>query len=647
MQAKGLDVKRCPVSDRQARAVVAEYRAINGRWPSVRAGGTPAALLRSGWPGRFAAWLAAALLLLMAAASAASAAPAPVTPRNNTAAIFTTFGPTQNPRTGRPNAYGQGLKTLERYLSSEHYHVVVYEGKQATLPNFVKLARAGIAVFFTHGGDHGNLLVQREPTPGALLHAYSKYLAAGYSPADIEGHSFREGVGKAKRDVHGLWLTPHGIRHFFSASHVPLVAGLACDSLQDAKYFQARSYFGYTTCVQVISALSDSINVLGRMTGIAGVDKRTSSAAFADIKATDGFAIASPDRPVVLSPAVVSVSPQAGDQVTAGKPTPASVTFDAQMARSLSGGVVTAQGCGATVTHATWGGGGTKLSFDLNVPRNPSGSTITLTVHHDKAVADPGRYPNDWLDGNQSPSPHSGEAPNGTDYQWDVSCRAGAVYKTVFSGSYSFNYTSAPLNGATSYQENASFTWTLTELDTYTASQPQPGGSVRYREVADFSYVADGSSAYGQADQLNTCTETAGSGDKWEQTLIDGALTPPAAVVHSPTTSLAFGWFLGSNAGLPSTQNGTVCKGPDGPSVQKGVVFPVPQRSDANDFLLGQSGEDSAFSYALGNTASATVQYQQLPYTLPLNVEVPQHSNQGGQSGELHFHGTVTFSRVQ
>ena len=218
--------KRCPISDRQACAVVAERRAMNGRWLSARAGGTPAALLRSGWPGGFAAWLAAALLLLMVAASAASAAPAPVTPRNNTAAIFTTFGPTQNPRTGQPNAYGRGLKTLERYLSSEHYHVVVYEGQRATLPNFVKLARAGIAVFFTHGGDNGNLLVERERTAGGLLHAYSKYLDAGYSSADIEGHSFTEGGGKAKRAVHGLFLTPHGIRHFFSASPCPARGGL-------------------------------------------------------------------------------------------------------------------------------------------------------------------------------------------------------------------------------------------------------------------------------------------------------------------------------------------------------------------------------------------------------------------------------------
>ena len=148
----------------------------------------------------------------------------------------------------------------------------MYEGKQATLPNFVKLAHAGIAVFFTHGGEHGNVLVERKRTPGGLLHAYSKYLDAGYSPADIEGQSFSEGAGKAKRDVHGLFLTPHGIRHFFSGRHVPLVAAIACDSLQDAKYFQARAYFGYTTCARIISLLGDSINVFGRMTGIAGVD---------------------------------------------------------------------------------------------------------------------------------------------------------------------------------------------------------------------------------------------------------------------------------------------------------------------------------------------------------------------------------------
>ena len=333
--------------------------------------------------------------------------------------------------------------------------------------------------------------------------------------------------------------------------------------------------------------------------------------------------------------------------MTAGKSTPGSVTFDAQMARSHSDAVITAHGCGATVTHATWGGAGTKLSFDLNVPSHPTGSTITLTVRHDKAVAEPGKDPNAWLSGNQSPSPHSGEAPNGTDYQWEVSCQAGAVYKTVFTGSYSFNYSNAPLNGGTPYQENASFTWTLTELDTYTASQPQSGeASATARLLTSPTLPMAAPHTVRRVSRTPVLRRPAPATRGSRRSLTMPSPRRPASSTIPPT-SLAVGWFLGSNAGLPSTQNGTTCNGPDGPLVEKGLVSPVPQRNDANDFLLTQSGEDNAFSYALGITGPATVQYQQLPYTLPLDVEVPQRSNQDGQSGELHFHGTVTFSRVR
>ena len=96
MQRQGFVTNDARVSDRQPCPVVGGRRAMTGRWLSVPAGETPAALLRSPRPGRFVAWLAAALLLLMAAASAASAAPAPVTPRNNTAAIFTNFESRRN-----------------------------------------------------------------------------------------------------------------------------------------------------------------------------------------------------------------------------------------------------------------------------------------------------------------------------------------------------------------------------------------------------------------------------------------------------------------------------------------------------------------------------------------------------------------------
>lgn len=60
----------------------------------------------------------------------------------------------------------------------------------------------------------------------------------------------------------------------------------------------------------------------------------------------------------------------------------------------------------------------TVLSYDLNIPDTPStgNDTLTRTIGHDKAVAAPGDFPNDQLDGNQSPSPDSGVAPNQSDY---------------------------------------------------------------------------------------------------------------------------------------------------------------------------------------------------------------------------------------
>ena len=45
-------------------------------------------------------------------------------------------------------------------------------------------------------------------------------------------------------------------------------------------------------------------------------------------------------------------------------------------------------------------------------------------------MADPGSSENDELDGNQSPSPDNGVAPNSTDYEWQLPCGGREVMVT-------------------------------------------------------------------------------------------------------------------------------------------------------------------------------------------------------------------------
>jgi hypothetical protein len=75
-----------------------------------------------------------------------------------------------------------------------------------------------------------------------------------------------------------------------------------------------------------------------------------------------------------------------------------------------------------------WSNGGSELGFNVTTPDDASG-TMTLTVEDHKAEADADagggggpEGPNDFLDGNQSPSPANGEAPNDSDYVWTLNC---------------------------------------------------------------------------------------------------------------------------------------------------------------------------------------------------------------------------------
>ncbi len=389
----------------------------------------------------------------------------------------------------------------------------------ATLANFVKMVGDGVVIFDVHGFDpktagrdctdakglfrvehlspgpvvcqasQPGLLVETDSSPEAVAHAISGYRKDGFTAAEVEPFVGRPGGGQDKgmfyvaahhedmceggpqsgKDIHfvpsdlcGLLLTATGIRDTFGREHPRLVIGVACKSLTVASDFGALSYFGYKSTVCAHEALSDTVTVLDRMTGGDGVENRTTVGAF-DLQGfePDGFSLVGPDGgtasadPVVLSPAVEGVAPGPGTTASGGT-NKGVVSFDAAMDTSSHSGVITASGCGATISKETWNGDGNVLSFDLNLPQNPPGGSLTLTVVSDKALAYPGKYPSDRLDGNQVPK-RSGVAPNGDDYVWHLPCGAPVITEE-YSGTMDSTFVE-DLSDPSANQQTAHFQW--------------------------------------------------------------------------------------------------------------------------------------------------------------------------------------------
>ena len=91
--------------------------------------------------------------------------------------------------------------------------------------------------------------------------------------------------------------------------------------------------------------------------------------------------------------------------------------------------IVEVSGCGARVVpgSSSWNNDGTKLDFNYTTQ---TGGTMTITVEADHARAmaeDEGE--NDDLDGNESPSPADGEAPNDSNFSWQVACPQQLAYQ--------------------------------------------------------------------------------------------------------------------------------------------------------------------------------------------------------------------------
>ena len=309
----------------------------------------------------------------------------------------------------------------------------------------------------------------------------------------------------------------------------------------------------------------------------------------------------------------------------------------------------TAHGCGATVTHATLGGAGTQAFVRPERPAQPTGSTITLTVHHDKAVAHPGNTPTTGSTATRAhrPTPERRRmAPttSGGGLLPGWRCLQNGLQRLI---QLQLHQRAAERSHSVSGERELHLDAHRTR---YVYRQPVAargkrqvprGRRLLVRRRWHLQQYPPGEI------QQNTCTETAGSGDKWEQTLITvpSPRPPASSTIPRPRSPSA-----GSSAATlvcRRRRTGACVTGRTDRLVRKGVVFPVPQRSDANDFLLGQVRERAAHS----PTLSGTLTRGQLSTS-----SSPTHCRSTSRSRStptktgnraLHFHGTVTFSRVQ
>jgi hypothetical protein len=304
------------------------------------------------------------------------------------------------------------------------------------------------------------LQVEWYPTYADAQHAYDTYTTSGgfqkkwlYAP-DALGRTNLPQIRPGDRPCgprdgcrYPLMMTASGIAHFFSRRGIDLVDNLACHSAQLAPSFDALSYFGHAaTACSGFEAHDDKL-LFDRLAGHAGVAARPTTAAFALQQFMDPyFRIAAGAQPVVLSPAVSSVSPADGALVGANTATPVEVAFDARMDTSHPTAVITVSGCGAKLENATWVQG-SRLSADLVIPISPPSATVTLTIAKDRAQAVPAKAPNDLLDGNQDPMGTSGQEPNGDDYVWTLSCSSAITLKdgcALLSSSEAEGYLTTP-----------------------------------------------------------------------------------------------------------------------------------------------------------------------------------------------------------
>jgi hypothetical protein len=397
----------------------------------------------------------------------------PIVPHNDKADLYVTFPPSA-PAFRHELLLMQSLQTV---LKSEGYMTTLYyntkEGTAndgtATAQNFISMAKASVIVFNTHGFNYYlphkckneskglfRIVTGHEPAPTATtaepitcpvynggpstpaaillqwypgtiteaLARYAQFIKGGYSPNYFFLGDTRDDYG---RDAYGLAITEAGIAHYFGQSQIDLIDALACHSLTFAPDFNAVSFYGYIPVSCGKDSLVDTRLLWSRLIGEEGVDARTTTEAETLGGFREDLLLADGSGPVVLSPAVTGISPSSGSGLV-GSSTPGTVTFDAKMDTSDPENVVSASGCGASITDAQWDDDGTALDFDITTPANQASSgSVTLTVHNAVAQGAPGGSDNDKLDGNQNQG-KSGLEPNRNDYTWKVSCGSSGFH---------------------------------------------------------------------------------------------------------------------------------------------------------------------------------------------------------------------------
>jgi hypothetical protein len=261
---------------------------------------------------------------------------------------------------------------------------------------------------------------------GTKAEAIAEYRSAvrqfGADPAWLQVIETRDD-GLFARPVYGLMISRDGIAHYFSGRGIGIVDAVACHSLSFASAFDALSSYGYIPQTCAPADTIDTKLLWDRLFGSYGVAERTTTAAEAAGGFKEDLMLAPGSRPVVLSPAVESVSPADHSEIASGSSTPVTTKFDARMVAAGASDVVHASGCGAKIVGGSWSNRSSTLSFDLHTKRVASDQPVTLTIEPVTAQATgTSRGDNDHLDGNQDPSPQNGEAPNDTSYLWHLTC---------------------------------------------------------------------------------------------------------------------------------------------------------------------------------------------------------------------------------
>jgi hypothetical protein len=260
-----------------------------------------------------------------------------------------------------------------------------------------------------------------------------------------------------------LGITKAGIEHFFKGKNIDFIDNLACHSMSMATAFDARSYFGHASTACLLFEFFDEAKLFDRLVGKSGVEARPTDKAYALGGFEDAFFQLAPDsKPVVLSPAVKETSPREGGVVKPGETTAASIKFDAAMKQDSADGIVSVSGCSGKVENPKWSSE-TELKFDITIPKDQPEKSMTVTVHQDQALADPGTDDNHHLDGDQDPADKPGLAPNRDDYVYNLSCTNAAVVNVEvrYTGTITADYT----EGGLSY--NVNFTWDETQVQAF------------------------------------------------------------------------------------------------------------------------------------------------------------------------------------